>query len=68
MSLVSAELDFIFIWIALISSSTCWDFSINIAFSAVFLVSEQARYINGQVLGVDGGFLSAGLINRNASK
>jgi NAD(P)-dependent dehydrogenase (short-subunit alcohol dehydrogenase family) len=38
------------------------------AFSAVFLVSEQARYINGQVLGVDGGFLSAGLINRNASK
>ena len=38
------------------------------AFSAVFLVSEQARYINGQVLGVDGGFLSAGLINRNTSK
>ena len=35
------------------------------AFSAVFLASEQARYINGQVLGVDGGFLAAGLINRS---
>lgn len=35
------------------------------AFAALFLASEQAAYISGQVLGVDGGFLSAGVMHKN---
>ncbi len=34
------------------------------AFCAVFLASEQAGYITGQVLGIDGGFLAAGVMHR----
>lgn len=34
------------------------------AFAAVFLASEQAAYITGHVLGVDGGFLAAGVMHR----
>ena len=34
------------------------------AFAAVFLASEQAGYITGHVLGVDGGFLAAGIMHR----
>jgi NAD(P)-dependent dehydrogenase (short-subunit alcohol dehydrogenase family) len=34
------------------------------AFTAVFLASEQARYITGHILGVDGGFLAAGVMHR----
>jgi NAD(P)-dependent dehydrogenase (short-subunit alcohol dehydrogenase family) len=33
-------------------------------FTAVFLASEQARYVTGHVLGVDGGFLAAGVMHR----
>lgn len=33
----------------------------EIAASAAFLISEEASYINGQVLAVDGGFVNAGL-------
>lgn len=33
------------------------------AFAAVFLASEQARYVTGQILGVDGGFLAAGVMH-----
>ena len=36
------------------------------AFTAVFLASEQASYVTGHVLGVDGGFLAAGVIHRDA--
>jgi len=36
------------------------------AFTAVFLASEQAGYVTGHVLGVDGGFLAAGVIHREA--
>jgi NAD(P)-dependent dehydrogenase (short-subunit alcohol dehydrogenase family) len=32
------------------------------AFTAIFLASEQAGYVNGHVLGVDGGFLAAGVM------
>ncbi len=32
------------------------------AAAALFLASEEAAYITGQILGVDGGFLAAGLI------
>jgi NAD(P)-dependent dehydrogenase (short-subunit alcohol dehydrogenase family) len=35
------------------------------AFAAVFLASEQAGYITGHVLGVDGGFLAAGVMHRH---
>ena len=34
------------------------------AFAAVFLASEQAGYITGHVLGIDGGFLAAGVMHR----
>ncbi len=34
------------------------------AFTAVFLASEQAGYVTGHVLGVDGGFLAAGVMHR----
>ena len=34
------------------------------AFAAVFLASEQAGYVTGQILGVDGGFLAAGIMHR----
>ena len=36
----------------------------EIAAAAVFLCSEEARYIHGHTLNVDGGFLSAGLMFR----
>ncbi len=34
------------------------------AFCAVFLASEQAGYITGHILGIDGGFLAAGVMHR----
>lgn len=34
------------------------------AFTAVFLASEQARYVSGHILAVDGGFLAAGVMHR----
>ena len=34
----------------------------EIADAAVFLASDEARYVNGHTLNVDGGFLSAGLM------
>ncbi len=34
------------------------------AFAAVFLASEQAGYITGHILGVDGGFLAAGIMHK----
>jgi len=34
------------------------------AFTAVFLASEQAGYVTGHTLGVDGGFLAAGVMHR----
>ncbi len=34
------------------------------AFTAVFLASEQARYVTGHILGVDGGFLAAGVMHQ----
>ncbi len=34
------------------------------AFTAVFLASEQAGYVTGHILGVDGGFLAAGVMHR----
>ncbi len=36
------------------------------AFTAVFLASEQAGYVTGQTLGVDGGFLAAGVMHRKS--
>jgi NAD(P)-dependent dehydrogenase (short-subunit alcohol dehydrogenase family) len=36
----------------------------EVAFTAVFLASEQASYVTGHILGVDGGFLSAGVIHK----
>ena len=35
----------------------------EMAFTAAFLSSEQAGYVTGQVVGVDGGFLAAGVIH-----
>lgn len=34
------------------------------AFTAIFLASEQAGYITGHVLGIDGGFLAAGIMHK----
>ena len=36
------------------------------AFTGVFLASEQAGYVTGHILGVDGGFLAAGIMHRNS--
>lgn len=36
------------------------------AFTAVFLASEQAGYVSGHILGVDGGFLAAGVMHRDS--
>jgi NAD(P)-dependent dehydrogenase (short-subunit alcohol dehydrogenase family) len=36
----------------------------EVATTALFLASEEASYINGHTLAVDGGFLAAGLIKR----
>jgi len=38
------------------------------AFTAVFLASEQARYVTGHILGVDGGFLAAGMMHRKVDQ
>ncbi len=38
------------------------------AFTAVFLASEQAGYVTGHVLGVDGGFLAAGVMHRQQNQ
>ena len=35
------------------------------AFCAVFLASEQAGYITGHILGIDGGFLAAGIMHKS---
>lgn len=37
----------------------------EVAVSALFLASESASYITGHVLGVDGGFLAAGVMHKN---
>ncbi len=36
----------------------------EVAAVAAFLVTEEARYVTGQILGVDGGFLAAGVMSR----
>jgi NAD(P)-dependent dehydrogenase (short-subunit alcohol dehydrogenase family) len=38
----------------------------EVAAAAVFLCSEQAAYITGHILAVDGGFLAAGVIKQDA--
>jgi NAD(P)-dependent dehydrogenase (short-subunit alcohol dehydrogenase family) len=35
------------------------------AFCAIFLASEQAGYITGHILGIDGGFLADGIMHKN---
>jgi len=39
----------------------------EVAATAVFLVSEEARYINGVVMPIDGGFMGGGVIKRKAN-
>ncbi|ATQ43374.1 SDR family NAD(P)-dependent oxidoreductase [Caulobacter mirabilis] len=39
----------------------------EVAHAALFLASPRASYITGHVLAVDGGFLAAGVINREAA-
>lgn len=39
----------------------------EVAATAVFLVSEEAGYINGVVMPIDGGFMGGGLIKRKAN-
>ncbi|MCY4405414.1 MAG: SDR family oxidoreductase, partial [Rhodospirillaceae bacterium] len=34
------------------------------AAAALFLASEEARYVTGEVLAVDGGYLAAGVMHR----
>ena len=38
----------------------------EVASTALFLASDEAAYVTGQVLGVDGGFLAAGVIETSA--
>jgi len=38
----------------------------EVADVAAFLVSEESRYVTGQIIGVDGGFLAAGIITGRA--
>ncbi len=39
----------------------------DVAAAAVFLVSEESRYISGVVLPIDGGFLAGGVIKRQSN-
>jgi len=39
----------------------------EVAATAVFLVSEEASYINGVVMPIDGGFMGSGVIKRKAN-
>ena len=39
----------------------------EVAVTAVFLVSEEAGYINGVVMPVDGGFMGGGVIKRQGN-
>ena len=39
----------------------------EVAATAVFLVSEEAGYINGVIMPIDGGFMAGGVIKRRAN-